>query len=145
MNIHLLKKEKHQEVVSLSLYVFTTCNAADYNEEGLGIFKSFIYDEERMNELTIWGAFQENALVGVLGIREKNNHISLFFIHPDYQQQGIGKKLFDSMMAALKSKSMTVNASTTAVPFYTKLGFSKLSEPTNYHGLISVPMELLFF
>lgn len=73
--------------------MFTTCNGADYNEEGLGIFKKFIYNKGRMNELTILGAFNENVLVGVLGIGEKDSHLSMFFIHPGYQQQGIEKTI----------------------------------------------------
>lgn len=142
MNIHLLKKEEYSQAVSLSLRVFTTCNTADYNEEGLDVFKSFIYNEERMNELTIWGAYEADALVGVLAIREKDDHLSMFFIHPDYQRKGIGKKLFDYMMKTAKGETMTVNASTAAVSFYIRLGFFKLAESTNYHGLVSVPMRL---
>lgn len=46
-----------------------------------------------MNKLTILGAFNENVLVGVLGIGEKDSHLSMFFIHPDYQQQGIEKTI----------------------------------------------------
>lgn len=87
------------------------------------------------------GAFNENVLVGVLGIGEKDSHLSTFFIHPDYQQQGIRKKLFDCMLATIKVQSITVNASTSAVPFYKQLGFALLTEATNYHELISVPMK----
>lgn len=141
VRIQPLKKEKYQEATSLSLYVFTTCNRADYNKEGLEVFKKFIHNKEQMNELTMLGAFNENVLVGVLGIRKKDSHLSMFFIHPDYQQQGIGKKLFNCMLATTKVQSITVNASTSAVPFYKQLGFAQLAEATNYHGLISVPMK----
>lgn len=141
VRIQPLKKEKCQEATSLSLHVFTTCNRADYNEEGLEVFKKFIYNKERMNELTMLGAFNGDVLVGVLGIREKDSHLSMLFIHPDYQRQGIGKELFDCMLTRTKVRSMTVNASTSAVPFYKQLGFAQSAEATNYHGLISVPMR----
>ena len=94
-----------------------------------------------MNELTMFGAFNGDVLVGVLGIREKDSHLSMLFIHPDYQRQGIGKELFDCMLTTTKARSMTVNASTSAVPFYKQLGFAQSAEATNYHGLISVPMR----
>lgn len=45
------------------------------------------------------------------------------------------------MLATIKAQSMTVNASTSAVPFYKQLGFTKLAEATNYYGLISVSMK----
>lgn len=142
MDIRLLKKEEYVNAITLALHVFTTCNTTDFDDEGLGTFKSFIYNEELMDALTIWGAFCGNILVGILGMKEEENHLSMFFIHPDFQRQRIGQKLFNCMREVTNSGTITVNASTSAIPFYKKLGFKQLSEFTRSHGLVYVPMKL---
>lgn len=44
-----------------------------------------------MNELIIYGAFEQNKLIGILGIKNNRKHISLFFIQPEHHRKGIGK------------------------------------------------------
>jgi len=140
MDIRRIDKTEYSKASMFALHVFTTCNRDDYNDEGLDTFKSFIFDKERMNELTLWGAFHADRLIGILGVRETERHISLFFIHPDYQRQKIGSRLFYHAVNHLKQYPASVHASTSAVGFYEHLGFVKVAGIQTTRGLTYVPM-----
>lgn len=66
MNIRKLNNEEYNKAIQLSLAVFTKCGTTDFNVSGLKTFKKFVYNKELMNELTIWGAFDNNELVGII-------------------------------------------------------------------------------
>lgn len=144
-HIRCLDRSEYPQAIALSLDVFITCGKADFNEDGLETFKSFVYNEQLMSELTLYGAFEEKELVGILGTKNEGKHISLFFIKPDRQKKGIGKALFQYMTQICKVAEITVSSSTYAVPFYSALGFAPLGEPQCFHGLTSVPMKRIKF
>ena len=102
MNIKKINNEEYNKAIQLSLAVFTKCGTTDFNANGLKTFKKFVYNKELINELTIWGAFDNNELVGIIGTKLNGTHISLFFINPDYHRKGIGRELFN---CACKSNS----------------------------------------
>lgn len=139
--VRKIEKNEYGEAIRLSLEVFEQCGKADFDEEGLEIFKHFIYDEGLMSELVLYGAFEEEGLVGVIGTKNEGKHISLFFIRPDYHRKGIGKALFHYAVHDRPSVEMTVSSSTYAVPFYQSLGFVVIGEKQTYKGLSSVPMR----
>lgn len=142
MEIRRLNKSEYSDAVALSMAVFTECGKADFNEDGLETFKSFIYNEQLMEELTIYGAFEENQeLIGIIGTKNEGRHISLFFIKPEHHRKGVGKALFNYFVANNTVSEVTVNSSTYAIPFYMSLGFEPLCDPQCYHGLTSVPMK----
>lgn len=93
-----------------------------------------------MNELTIFGAFDNNELIGIIGIKRNGTHISLFFINPSYHHKGIGRKLFDYAYASRIVEEITVNSSSYAVRFYESLGFSKIAGEQETDGLRYTPM-----
>lgn len=139
--IRKLEQREYDEAVRLSLDVFMECGKADFDEEGLEVFKSFVFDPRRIAELVMYGAFEEGRLIGVIGTKNEGKHISLFFIDKAYHRKGWGKQLFNAAMQGNPEQAITVNSSTYAVPFYRRLGFEVLADPQNYHGLISVPMR----
>ena len=52
-------------------------------------------------------------------------HLSHLAIHPDYQGQGLGKKLIEKVKADLgEGVTLMVHAATGMDDFYKKLGFS---------------------
>lgn len=140
-NIRPLVKEEYDHAIRLSLQVFLTTGKEDFTEEGLEVFKSAIFDEKWVNELTIYGNFYQNELTGIIALKNQNKHISLFFILPEYHKQGIGKALFQYATSACPAVEMTVNSSTYAIPFYQSLGFAVIGEKQTYHGLSSTPMR----
>ena len=134
--IKQLDRSEYSDAIALSLRVFIECDGAN----GLETFKSFIYNEELMNELTIYGVFENKRLIGVMGTKNDSTHISIFFIDLEFQRKGIGKKLFEFAFMDQPSKQITVNSSSYAVRFYENIGFTKTTEEQNANGLRYTPM-----
>lgn len=139
-NIRQLTNSEYDNAVTLSLSVFTECGTADFDRNGLETFKSFIHNKELMDELTIFGAFENDILIGIIGTKHNGKHISLFFINPDYHRQGIGRELFNYAYANQTVEKITVNSSSYAVRFYESLGFSKTAQEQETDGLKYTPM-----
>lgn len=140
MNIRQLNNREYNEAVELSLKVFMECGTTDFDDSGLNTFKDFIYNKSLMNELTIFGAFDDSELIGIIGTKNKGQHISLFFINPKYHRKGIGRNLFDYAYSNQTVAQMTVNSSSFAVRFYENLGFTKAAEEQVTNGLRYTPM-----
>jgi putative acetyltransferase len=54
--------------------------------------------------------------------------LQTFFVHPNYQKQGIGTRLLEVVEHAALSKGLTqltINASLTGTPFYERHGYSR--------------------
>lgn len=89
--IRKLDKTEFQQATTLALEVYLQCGQDDFKDEGLESFKSFIFNDKLMNELCIYGAFEENKLIGIMGTKNEGKHISLFFIKKEFHRKGIGK------------------------------------------------------
>ena len=138
--IRKLTKDEYRNAADLSFEVCMECGINDFTPEGVETFKSFIYNISLMNELDIYGAFDNNLLTGVIGVNKKRQHISLFFVQRKYHRQGIGKSLFRYMMNDCHFTKITVNSSTYGEPFYKSLGFKEVSGKEVNKGIISIPM-----
>lgn len=139
--IRKLNKEEYPQAALLSLEVFCLCGSEDFNAEGLEAFKSFVDSDRLLNELAIYGAFENNTLAGILGTKNEGTHISLFFIRKEYQRKGWGRKLFGFAVQDHPVKEMTVNSSSYAVNFYRSLGFEPTGEKQQKNGIIFTPMK----
>lgn len=123
--IRKLDKAEFQQATTLALEVYLQCGQDDFEDEGLESFKSFIFNDKLVNELCIYGAFEENKLIGIIGTKNEGKHISLFFIKKEFHRKGIGKQLFDYSQCDCPANEITVNSSTYAIRFYESLGFEK--------------------
>ena len=94
MEIRQLPANEYDKALDLSLDVFIECGRKDFDEDALETFKNFIYNKQLVNELTFYGAFDGESLIGVIATKNEGKHISLFFIKPSYHRRGIGKQLF---------------------------------------------------
>lgn len=93
--------------------------------------KTFI-DEVENKVFFYFGAWKENTLVGIIeggflggGVA----YCSWLLVHPDFQHQGIGKKLLDSIEEMLIKKgihSLHLYASKWNNPYYEKMGFEQV-------------------
>ena len=108
--IRKLDKTEYDRATSLALEVYIQCGAEDFDEEGLNSFKSFIFSEQLMNELVIYGAFDNENLVGIMGTKNEGKHLSLFFIGKEHHRKGIGKQLFNFAIKHCPVNEMTVNS-----------------------------------
>lgn len=86
--------------------------------------------DQRMTEGTYWVAEIDGVIRGCvcLGIAEGGTsaEINAFFIDPDFQGRGLGRVLWDSVLAQAREKGVIrlhLASDPFAVPFYEKLGF----------------------
>lgn len=139
--IRKLDQTEFQQAATLALEVYLQCGQEDFEDEGLETFKSFMFNDELMNELRIYGAFEGNRLTGIMGTKNEGKHISLFFINKEFHRKGIGKQLFDYSQCDCPANEITVNSSTYAIKFYESLGFEKTDDKQQTNGLRYTPMK----
>lgn len=82
MQIRQLQVNEYDKALTLSLDVFIQCGKNDFDEEGLKTFKSFIYNKDLVNELTIYGAFEGESLIGLIATKMKKAY--LLILHHAY-------------------------------------------------------------
>ena len=114
--------------------------APEYSEEGIEQFKKCLNDTEWTNSLIWFGAYIEHSLVGIIATRNNGGHIALFFVKENYHNQGIGKKLFNTLLANTSAQLITVNSSPYAAQIYTHLGFRKTQDEQLTDGIRYTPM-----
>lgn len=122
--------------------VFMQYEAPDYSEEGVkSFFDTAINNQEYMQNLSVYGAFIQDKLVGVIATRNEGKHIALFFVGGEYHKQGIGKKLFERVIKESNSNEITVNSSPYAKEVYHHLGFKDLDKEQTETGIRFIPMK----
>lgn len=143
MKIEKLNFENRAKALGLVLSVFMQYEAPEYSEQGIETFKDFINSEKAIDGLQLYGAFKEEEIVGVIATRNNGNHIALFFVYGKYHRQGIGRKLFETIIKESTAPKITVNSSPYAVEVYKKLGFVPDSEEQLADGLRYTPMTYI--
>lgn len=143
MKIEQINLENRQKALELVLSVFMQYEAPEYSEQGIKTFKDLINSKESIDGLELYGAFKGEEIVGVIATRNDGNHIALFFVDGKYHRQGIGKKLFETVIKESTEEKITVNSSPYAVEVYKKLGFVSDSDEQLTDGLRYTPMTYL--
>lgn len=141
MEIIKLNKDKYQEAIELAWEVFQEYEAPDYSKKGIENFYNSINSEEYIEQLKIFGAIENEKLIGIIATRNKGNHIALFFIKREEQNKGIGRKLFKRICLENLSGKITVNSSPYAVEIYNRLGFNSIDTEKVIDGIKYTPME----
>ena len=143
MSIKIKQLSRKQLVDALPLVwnVFLEFEAVDYPEAGKTAFRDAIHSEEYLDMLTAYGAYEGKELLGMIATRNEGAHLALFFVEGNHHRKGIGRKLFDAVLAENTSPTITVYSSLYAVPVYQKLGFVITGERQEDGGIQFVPME----
>ena len=139
----MIKQLTKQEIINalpLVWKVFNEYEAVNYSAFGTQAFYHAIHDEGFIDQLSAYGAFDGETLIGILASRNKGGHIALFFVDGTYHRQGIGRRLFNAFLADSDQNEITVNSSLYAVGIYEKLGFTKTDEPQEDSGIRFIPM-----
>lgn len=109
----------------------------DYNPDQIKAWSSGVENTKR------WIDVIETQFVLLVIIQDKiagfgtlkdNNYIDFFFIHKDFQRQGIAQKILNQLEPEAKnhhSKIITSDVSITAKPFFKKNGFFVKAEQKN--------------
>ena len=101
----------------------------DYSEAQQEAWAAAAEDEEAFakklaEQLTLIATIQ-NAPVGFASLKGPD-HIDMLFVHPSVAGQGVASMLVDALeklAGARGAKALTVDASDTAEPFFTKRGY----------------------
>lgn len=94
------------------------------------------------NLLHLYGAFDNNKLIGVIGY--ENDHISILFVNNKYRNNGIATRLLKhALNYYIDNDIKTIKLSSTkeALDFYKKFDFL-IDEDTNYDKYIPLKREL---
>ena len=141
LKVKKLTRKDRECALDVAWEVFKEFEAPDYTQEGVGQFRQILDNQGFINALKFYGAFYDNELVGVLAMRVPQ-HVSLFFVKADYQQKGIGRKLFERMKKDYENKEFTVHSSPYAVEVYKKLGFIPTDTEQCEAGIRYTPMRM---
>ncbi len=146
----LMKADEADYVYDLILRVFQEHVAPVYSTDGVEKFLGMLSIEwlcevgKGINSFVILAKHQ-NKPIGMLAVINEN-HITLIFVDPKYQGEGIGKRLIDeaTRLCIEKSpaiKAITVSASPNSISFYQTIGFEAQGEEVDEDGMRFVPMQ----
>ena len=143
MEIRRLLQSEKAGAMNLVWNVFMESEAPDYEDEGIEAFRYFINSDEAIDRLEIYGAYEEENILGVIATRNQGNHIALFFVDVKHHRRGIGRKLFETVLKYSTSDTITVNSSPFATEIYHRLGFVDTSIEQKKNGIRFTPMKYL--
>jgi GNAT superfamily N-acetyltransferase len=142
MRIRKLTEENdRQQGLALALRVFFEFVAPEFAPEGVAHFQKFVADRKETEQLELYGAYVKGTIAGVIATGCRGKHISLFFVDKSFQRQGIGKRLFETVLKHAKGEEITVHSSPCAVEIYRRLGFAATDGEQLVNGIRYTPMR----
>ena len=139
--IKLLSKTELHNAIPLVWKVFCEYEGVNYPEAGKQAFWEAIHSEEYLDMLTAYGAFENGKMTVIIATRNAGSHIALFFVDGKYHRQGIGRMLWNTVLADSTVNEITVHSSLYAVEVYKKLGFVPISDVQEDGGIQYIPMS----
>lgn len=125
------------EIQELFVQTIQSVCKNDYNPDQINAWVSGVKITERWVDVIekqfVLLAIIQEQIVGY-GTLKNNNYIDLFFIHKDFQRQGIAQKIFNELEIEAKnqdSKIITSDVSITAKGFFEKNAFFVKAEQKN--------------
>jgi len=143
IQVRKLYETETKAALALAMRVFMRFEAPDYSAQGVQTFRRTLEDTAFTSQIVMYGAFEEQVMVGMIATRMDGAHITLFFVEEAYQRRGIGRMLFTLVLAKLESETMTVNASPFAVDIYKRLGFEPVMAEQCTRGIRYTPMRMI--
>jgi|GEM_PF-728580 len=142
MVIRKIDENETKDALELVLRVFMQYEAPDYSDEGVETFKrTAIYNKDYIGSLSIYGAYENDAIVGVIATRNNGSHIALFFVDGRHHRKGIGKVLFQTVLDQGTADEITVHSSPYAKEIYHHLGFEDTAPEQITGGIRYIPMR----
>lgn len=141
-----------ESAMNLALEVFMQFEAPEYPPEGVETFKKDIVENPdflenaRQGICPIYGAFDGDAIVALMGMRSSKTHINLVFTKKEYHRKGIARAIFHYLLNDILAENpsldgLTLNSSPYGLPFYLALGFVPQSEEQQINGIRFTPMK----
>lgn len=153
----IIRKNASNEVESamrLAFEVFMEFEAPDYQSSGVDTFKRDIVEnpefleKARQGVCPIYGAFNGEEIVALMGMRSDRKHINLAFTKKEYQRRGIVRNIFYYLLNDVLNdnpslEALTLNSSPYVISFYLSIGFISLSEEQEIDGIRFTPMKYI--
>ena len=141
-----------ESAMDLAWEVFLEFEAPDYAPAGVASFKRDIVENPEFLEKVrqgicpVYGAFDGENIVAMMGMRSSKTHINLAFTKKEYHRKGIGRAIFRCLLNDVRKENpnleaITLNSSPYGIPFYLALGFVPLSEEQEMDGIRFTPMQ----
>lgn len=137
---------EEETMCAILLRTFMHDVAKEYTGDGIAEFRKHANPDamaarcEDGNIILV--AEKEYEPVGVIELQEEK-HICSFFVAPEHQRQGIGKKLLaEACSLCSPTTTITVKASPNAVNAYEVFGFSPNGPEQEENGIRFIPMVL---
>ena len=152
--IRKIKSHEVESAMNLALEVFMQFEAPDYGPSGVETFKRDIVENPEFLEnarqgiCPIYGAFDGDKIVALMGMRSSKTHINLVFTKKEYHRKGIARAIFrylldDIMRENPALEALTLNSSPYGLPFYLALGFLPQSAEQEINGIRFTPMKYI--
>ena len=141
-----------ESAMALALEVFMEFEAPDYGPAGVETFKKDIVENPEYLEnarkglCPIYGAFDGEKLVALMGMRSSKTHINLVFTKKEYHRKGIARAIFhylldDVLQENPALEALTLNSSPYGLPFYLRIGFVPQNGEQTVNGIRFTPMK----
>lgn len=148
MKIRTLQTSDVGAASAVCLAAFEHSVAVTLSDQGIATFQKVAAPEsfiERMSQDTVMLiAEADSEVLGLAELRE-GHHVSMLFVRPDKQEQGIGKALLAALLEHARSDIITVKASLTSVSAYENYGFEITGDVGEIAGLMFQPMAMVVF
>ncbi len=100
-----------------------------------------LYDLLALNTTSGWGAFSEEACLGfiIAQVVEEESEILTFLVQQKMREKGLGQSLYNTLETYLKNRQVlkifleVEKDNLTAIKFYSKNGFLKISYRKGYY------------
>ena len=150
--IRKITADEVESAMRLALEVFLEFEAPDYHPSGVETFKKDIVEnpdyleKARQGICPIYGAFDGNTIVALIGMRSDRRHINLVFTRKEYHRRGIASAIFRYLLCDVLRENpaleaLTLNSSPYGLPFYRAIGFTPLSDEQEINGIRFTPMR----
>ncbi|MBQ1863165.1 MAG: GNAT family N-acetyltransferase, partial [Thermoguttaceae bacterium] len=88
--VRALEESETDAALRLVWNVFVEFEAPDYGREGVDEFQKCLNDAGFLAGIRYYGAFCEENLIGVLGVRKLVAHVCFLFVDGAYHRRGVG-------------------------------------------------------
>ena len=95
-SVRQLTNKKIPSALPLVWKVFDEYEAVNYPTSGTQAFWNAIHDEGFLSQLSAYGAFDGEKLIGILALKNEGSHIALFFVDGAYHRQGAAEAQTES-------------------------------------------------
>ena len=113
-----ITSDEVESAMRLALEVFMQFEAPEYGSAGVVTFKRDIVENPEFLEnarqgiCPIYGAFDGDKIVALMGMRSSKTHINLVFTKKEYHRKGIARAIFYYLLNDIQEENAVLDALT---------------------------------